>query len=520
MNDREYLQAYEPILRFARSERFFPMDADRYLEHCQIFSSGPQGVLELVTHREAVKRKRLGRLQSEQLYLRFVNNPWRDTGAWLWWGILSALAILGAWVTAGWRTAGIAVLASALAALIIFMLASPIRLRSIPAIFVVVFFTTLEVLPIWFFLRPHAFIGLRLEYLVLFPVYVLVLLYFSLRILKFILDRIVPEGPGLLMDMLSRATERVAQEAYRQYAGILAQDSQPVYYGRVLRESDPAGTRWTILQYHFFYAFNDWRMAANGVNHHEGDWEMVAVYLREDMPYAMLLSQHRAGYMELWENIDKAVDAQGRQTDHPVVYVALGSHANYSRPAVIRSPSLYRAGRLQRFLYWADAIIHFIFLLTNPSQRARQVALDELYARPAGLMSRSELARLRDEEDHYIVSLPLEIASGDGFRAGSLGARHEEGSIPSSSYLKRSISDRAVTRPQREEWRCIVLNHHPDWLEFKGRWGVRSLIESESGPPGPKWERAVKNRPPEVRLRWGSPLDWLNILEETGQPQQ
>jgi hypothetical protein len=513
LNDQEYLQAHEPVLRFAKSERFFPMDAQRYLESCQIFPSGPQGAFELFTRMNDVRSRRYGRLQSWQYYLRFVNIPLNNSDAWIWWAALSLAGMIISWIVARFYGLGVALTASLLAASILFMLASPIRLRIIPALFAVLVFAVLEVLPIWFFLRPHVFIGPRMEYLVLFPIYLLLLFYLSVRTLKFILDRIIPQGPGLIMDMLSQATERIAQEAWRLYAKILEIDPQPVYYGRVLRQTDAGGVNWTVIQYHFFYAFNDWRLAANGINHHEGDWEMVAVYLKDEVPHAVLLSQHKAGYMERWDKISKAVDFQGRETDHPIVYVALGSHANYSRPEVIRSASLYHTGPVQRLVYWADGVIHFLFLLINRRQRARQLALDEIYSQPGAILTEDAFVNLRDEEDHYIVSLPLEIASGDGARLGPPGDRRREGLIMSSSYLKRYVSDRPVVQPSITEWRRVNLNPEPGWLEYKGRWGVRSLLENESGPPGPKWERPVGQQPPQLRLRWARPLDWLQLLE-------
>jgi hypothetical protein len=211
--------------------------------------------------------------------------------------------------------------------------------------------------------------------------------------------------------------------------------------------------------------------------------------------------------------VHKAVDKQGNATMHPLVYVALGSHANYSRPEVIRSPDLYQAGLLQRFIYWVDGIIHYVFLLINPSQKARQIALKELYARPAGFLAENALVYLRDEADHYVVSLPLEIASGDGFRVGFQGDNLKERVVKSSSYLKRIMSDRKVTRPTVREWRRILLDPEPEWLNYKGLWGVKSLIANESGPPGPKWDRARKKQAPNARMRWGRPLDWLAELE-------
>src|SRR5690606_11816146 len=126
------------------------------------------------------------------------------------------------------------------------------------------FFFILEVAPIWFFLTPHPFISLQLEYLVLLPIYLLVLFYLSIRTMKFIFDHIIPEAPGVIMGMLSNATETVARKAFEQYAEILENHPQPVYYGRVTRWQDEEGNQWKSLQYHYFYAFNDWRLAANG----------------------------------------------------------------------------------------------------------------------------------------------------------------------------------------------------------------------------------------------------------------
>ena len=110
------------------------------------------------------------------------------------------------------------------------------------------------------------------------------------------------------------------------------------------RWQDVEGNNWKSLQYHFFYAFNDWRLAANGINHHEGDWEMVAVYLKNDQPYSVLFSQHGSGAMELWKDVRCVKDKDGKETTHPLIYVALGSHANYSKPEVIRSASLFHEG--------------------------------------------------------------------------------------------------------------------------------------------------------------------------------
>ncbi len=366
------------------------------------------------------------------------------------------------------------------------MLASPIRLRIIPAALVALFFVVLGAAPIWFFLRQSKYVSITVEYFVLLPIYLIGLFYLSVRTMKFILDNIFPEGPGFVMDMLSQATEKIARESYFQYAEILKKNPEPLYYGRVLRETDDQKNNWTILQYHFFYAFNDWRLAANGMNHHEADWEMIAVYLKNDSPYAVLFSQHGAGNIEKWDTVIKAIDKQGNTTTHPVVYVALGSHANYSRPEVIRSPSMYKPGKLQRLLFWTDGLIHYLFLLVNPNQKARQIALKEAQLQGTNFLSEDAFVYLRDEADHYVVSLPMEIASGDGYRIGMQGDNLREQMMKSSSYLKRIMSDRSTSRPHVKVWRRVVLNPEPDWVQYKGLWGVKSLLSEEVGSAGPQ----------------------------------
>src|SRR6476469_8487871 len=154
MNDSELLRKYEPILRFAKSERFFPMAVEPYLEKCTIFPSGPQGVLGLLTTVSTESLvTRIGKLQSGEYYLRFVNDPLIDSDIWVWWGALSAFAISISWFLFKWSGVEGAAILSLLAALIVFIQASPIRARFFPAALFALLFITLEAIPIWFFLR-------------------------------------------------------------------------------------------------------------------------------------------------------------------------------------------------------------------------------------------------------------------------------------------------------------------------------------------------------------------------------
>lgn len=91
-------------------------------------------------------------------------------------------------------------------------------------------------------------------------------------------------------------------------------------YGRVV----PRG-RHLWLQYWLWYYDNPKTFLGRG--RHEGDWELVAVKLRERdrEPLAVTCSQHAAGEARRWGRVQ-------RDGDHPVIYVAPFSHANYFEP--------------------------------------------------------------------------------------------------------------------------------------------------------------------------------------------
>lgn len=518
MTDLELLEQYEPTLRFAKGERFFPMAVEPYVELCQLFPYAPDAALEYLEHGERRQEpliQVLGKLKHEKFYLRFVNKIFDYGRAWRW---LIALSVLGLAAGIIWGRTGVeADLAlTFLGALFLFMLASPVRLRIIPSALAVFAFCGLSCAPIWFFLNPSEKMSVAVEYLILFPMYLALLFYALTLILKFTIDRVIPEGPGAIMDMLSRATEPVAEEAYRQYARILQNEPQPVYYGRVLRETDAEGNRWTILQYHFFYAFNDWRLAANGMNHHEGDWELVAVYLKNDAPYAVLFSQHGSGCMVRWDKARKAKDENGAETTHPIVYVALGSHANYAQSGMIRSPSMYAPGKLQRFMMWLDGAIHYLFLWLNPDQR--KIAVKALQKEQLHILEEEALSKIQYGKnlDQYVVRLPMELATGDGVCVGPYHRKVEAPQASASQFLKRPKSRRETTPPASREWRRALLDENCGWVEYKGLWGVKSWLSEESGAPGPRWERPKKNQPAAERIRWGKPLQWLAQLEQGG----
>jgi hypothetical protein len=78
--------------------------------------------------------------------------------------------------------------------------------------------------------------------------------------------------------------------------------------------------QYKVIQYWFLYAYN------NGpLNNHQGDWEVIQIFLDSSgNPEKALYSQHGSGENAPWADVEK-------QGNHPIVYVAQGSHANYFR---------------------------------------------------------------------------------------------------------------------------------------------------------------------------------------------
>jgi hypothetical protein len=80
---------------------------------------------------------------------------------------------------------------------------------------------------------------------------------------------------------------------------------------------------YVALQYWLFYAYNDWGTSHGGWNDHEGDWENIHVFLKDEKPAWIALSAHGAATRVGW---NRKLEKKGT---HPIVCVAQGSHANY-----------------------------------------------------------------------------------------------------------------------------------------------------------------------------------------------
>ncbi len=107
-----------------------------------------------------------------------------------------------------------------------------------------------------------------------------------------------------------------------------AHPSPPTTYGAAFR-----GRTGIALQYWLFYPYDVWaQTGAKGEvwRAHEGDWEMVTVLLdTRERPVLLGLSRHCGGVRRPWARV-------ARSGTHPVVFVALGSHANELRAGTTR----------------------------------------------------------------------------------------------------------------------------------------------------------------------------------------
>src|SRR5665811_1212899 len=227
----------------------------------------------------------------------------------------------------------------------------------------------------------------------------------------------------------------------------------PTYYGRVLRTQF-----YTVLQYWFFYAYNDYRSHYHGANDHEGDWELVSIFLDEGGPEEATVSWvayanhdfEGADLRRRWD--DPEVERIG---EHPVVNVGAGSHSSYFSPGeyVIRIelPLLAKASA-------AIATIRSVW---------------QTVFRQGGVQSQ------RTGGDLNIAF--VDYARGDGLRIGP------EGDVG---------------------WDARLLDEQPALVHYRGLWGryINDPIRGEDAPAGPRF-----NRDGTVRTVWSDPAGWAEL---------
>ena len=271
------------------------------------------------------------------------------------------------------------------------------------------------------------------------------------------LARIADTAFSLLLLLRGRVPGDLMAAAVVTFNKMLAEKQSYQYYGRVVRQSG-----WIILQYWYFYPFNNWRSGFFGANDHEADWEMVNIYCYEDeqgavQPAWMAYASHNFSGDDLrrhWD--DPEVEKVG---EHPVVYVGGGSHASYFQDGeYLTELSLPLLDPLRNLINRVDAFFDEIF-------REKKVTEE-------------------DGKKAQVFTIPfVDYALGDGL---SIGYGCEENWAPPA-----------------------VIEPAPGWVvNFRGLWGyyAQDPFSGEDAPAGPRY-----NRDGTVRLAWFDPLGWAGL---------
>lgn len=266
-----------------------------------------------------------------------------------------------------------------------------------------------------------------------------------------------------------------AAAAALAYDRMMMDEQSYPYYGRVVQEGG-----WTVLQYWFFYVFNNWRSGFSGANDHEADWEMIAIYLSANEMEAEQPTGDDDAAIEAWlyqfqpswvayAAHDEEGDSLRRRWDdpeleriglHPIVYVGAGSHASY----------------FSRGDYLTEIELSFL----SPMVRVFAALSDFWHERLR--QYRSEEADTPRPTNIFLVPF-IDYARGDGLAIGP-GQPHTWGP------------------PQ-------VLTPQDDWLVgYRGLWGyfARDPFAGENAPAGPMYNR---NRT--VRRVWYDPVGWAGL---------
>jgi len=402
--DLELLRKFEPVFRFTRGERFFPMDVERYIRECSLWVLRPDEPAELLVPSGELRIEELTAPRQDEFgaiyYLKFIEPP--DLLAYARNSLKEAI--------------------------------QQIKDRE-----------SLDVFQPGKGRLARVGFGSRL-----------VDALFSISLL-----------------MRGRVPGDTASAAALTYREMRNEDERYCYYGRVVRENS-----WVILQYWFFYPFNNWRSGFFGANDHEADWEMVTIYcsqsqaddsqaLQSVVPRWLAYASHDRWGDDLrrhWDDpeVEKIVDSHGNS--HPVVYIGAGSHASY-----------YRRGE-----YLTE--LEFPFL--------------------------APLVKLVDTvQDFWSKTLRQS--------RGPAGAkRFNAFRIPFIDYAR---GDGLAIGPEQEKtWEANLLTATCSWTDYQGLWGwyAHDPIAGENAPAGP-----VYNRDGSVRRRWYDPLGWAG-LDKVPTPEE
>ncbi len=273
-----------------------------------------------------------------------------------------------------------------------------------------------------------------------------------------------------------------AAAATLRYEKILEENEEYTYHGRVIYEGG-----WLVIQYWFFYVYNNWRSGFFGANDHEADWELISIYLaeRDDLPpsvestevnsdglsdVADLVERYQPEWIAYASHDYQGDDLRRRWDDsevekiegHPVVYVAAGSHASY-----------FRRGE-----YLTELELAFLQPLAKVIDWLQQFWTNQLQ------QYQDESDSEQPEQASNLFRIPfVDYARGDGIILGP--------------GQKKSWAQPHLLRPEQS------------WVsDYRGLWGLyaRDPFAGEDAPAGPMY-----NRDRTIRRSWYDPAGWAGL---------
>lgn len=252
-----------------------------------------------------------------------------------------------------------------------------------------------------------------------------------------------------------------AAAASMGYRTLMQHGHHHVYHGRVVEENG-----WVVLQYWYFYLYNNWRSRFSGANDHEADWEMVCIYLAPDnvgllRPEWVAYASHDYAGDDLrrhWS--DPEVQKVG---DHPVIYAGAGSHAAYFSPGE----------------YLTEIELNALAPVTRTARRIQQI-----WKRIMRETNGQDESADPDHTHEPALAIPfVDYARGDGLSIGP---------------------------EQDEPWGEPRLIHEGvGWVRtYRGLWGLytQDPFAGEDAPAGPMF-----NRDGTVRRSWYDPVGWAGL---------
>ena len=271
-----------------------------------------------------------------------------------------------------------------------------------------------------------------------------------------LLPRVVDALFSLSFLMRGRVPAASAAAAELDYFHMRAKRESFTYYGRVVRQN-----HWTVLQYWFFYCYNNWRSGFGGVNDHESDWETISVYLYEAdgqlVPEWVACASHDFQGDDLRRRWDDAGQLD-LEDGHPIVYAGAGSHASYFRKGE------YQAEVDLRLPVWLES--------------ARRI-WNTFWTQMLG----------QQPADPFHIPF-VDYARGDGMAIGPGHSRN---------------------------WAPILIDASVPWVShYRGLWGLyaRDPISGENAPAGPLY-----NRDGSPRNAWYDPLGFAGLDKVPPPPE-